>query len=267
MIEVKDLTKWYGPICAVDHISFHVEPGTIVGLLGPNGAGKSTTMKILTCYLPASSGTARVAGHDVLSESMAVRRCIGYMPESVPLYPEMRVCGAAELPRGPARHPPPPAAGGRRPRGRALLAEPARGRDAPASGRAVARLQAARRPGRGAAAQPAGAGAGRADPRPGPGPDSRDARADPLAPAGAHGDPVQPHPGRGGADLQPPDHHRRRADRRAGLARGAAAAGGGPVADHRRAARGRARDDERAGQGPAAASARSRRPRTGSGRA
>jgi ABC-2 type transport system ATP-binding protein len=91
VIDVKELTKWYGPICAVEGISFHVDPGTIVGLLGPNGAGKSTTMKILTCYLPASSGTVKVAGHDVLSESMAVRRCTGYMPESVPLYPEMRV--------------------------------------------------------------------------------------------------------------------------------------------------------------------------------
>lgn len=91
MIEVKDLTKWYGPVCAVDHISFSVERGMIVGLLGPNGAGKSTTMKIVTCYLPATAGSVSVAGHDVLSDSMAVRRCTGYMPESVPLYPEMRV--------------------------------------------------------------------------------------------------------------------------------------------------------------------------------
>ncbi len=91
MIDVNGLTKWYGQVCAVDHVSFHVEPNTIVGLLGPNGAGKSTTMKILTCYLPASAGSAQVAGHDVLSDSMAVRRCTGYMPESVPVYPEMRV--------------------------------------------------------------------------------------------------------------------------------------------------------------------------------
>jgi ABC-2 type transport system ATP-binding protein len=91
MIEVRDLTKWYGPVCAVNHISFSVERGMVVGLLGPNGAGKSTTMKILTCYLPASAGSVTVAGHDVLSDSMAVRRCTGYMPESVPLYGEMRV--------------------------------------------------------------------------------------------------------------------------------------------------------------------------------
>jgi ABC-2 type transport system ATP-binding protein len=91
MIEVKNLTKWYGRVLAVENISFTVEKGMIVGLLGPNVAGKSTTMKMLTCYLPASSGRASIAGFDVLSQSMDVRRNIGYMPESVPLYPEMRV--------------------------------------------------------------------------------------------------------------------------------------------------------------------------------
>jgi ABC-2 type transport system ATP-binding protein len=91
MIHVADLTKYYGHVLAVDNISFHVEKGQIVGFLGPNGAGKSTTLKILTCYLPATSGKATVAGHDVLSDSLEVRKRIGYMPESVPLYPEMRV--------------------------------------------------------------------------------------------------------------------------------------------------------------------------------
>lgn len=91
MIDVKNLTKWYGRVLGVEDISFHVAKGTIVGFLGPNGAGKSTTLKVLTCYLPATSGSANVAGHDVLSESMAVRREVGYMPEAVPLYPEMRV--------------------------------------------------------------------------------------------------------------------------------------------------------------------------------
>ena len=91
MIDVKNLTKWYGRVLAVDDISFHVERGQIVGFLGPNGAGKSTTLKVLTCYLPATSGKVTVAGHDVLSESLAVRRQVGYMPENVPLYPEMRV--------------------------------------------------------------------------------------------------------------------------------------------------------------------------------
>ena len=91
MIDVKHLTKWYGPVLAVDDISFHVAKGRIVGFLGPNGAGKSTTLKILTSYLPATSGKVTIAGHDVLSDSIEVRRNIGYMPESVPLYPEMRV--------------------------------------------------------------------------------------------------------------------------------------------------------------------------------
>jgi len=91
MIQVSNLTKFYGRVLAVDDISFNVEKGQIVGFLGPNGAGKSTTLKMLTCYLPASSGSAKVAGYDVLSDSLEVRKRIGYMPENVPLYPEMRV--------------------------------------------------------------------------------------------------------------------------------------------------------------------------------
>jgi len=91
MIDVANLTKWYGRVLAVDNISFHVDKGQIVGFLGPNGAGKSTTLKMLTCYLPATSGKATVAGCDILSDSLAVREKIGYMPENVPVYPEMRV--------------------------------------------------------------------------------------------------------------------------------------------------------------------------------
>src|SRR5437868_5280474 len=91
MIEVIHLTKYFGPILAVDDISFRVAQGEIVGFLGPNGAGKTTTIRILTSYLPATSGIARVAHHDVMKESMEVRRAMGYLPESVPLYPEMRV--------------------------------------------------------------------------------------------------------------------------------------------------------------------------------
>jgi ABC-2 type transport system ATP-binding protein len=91
MIQVDRLTKYFGPVLAVDDISFRVDEGEIVGFLGPNGAGKTTTMRILTTYLPATSGVARVAGFDVMTESMEVRRNIGYLPESVPLYPEMRV--------------------------------------------------------------------------------------------------------------------------------------------------------------------------------
>ena len=91
MIEVENLTKWYGRTLALDRASFSVEKGQIVGFLGPNGAGKSTTLRILTGYLPATGGKARVDGHDVLLEGLAVRASIGYMPENVPLYPEMRV--------------------------------------------------------------------------------------------------------------------------------------------------------------------------------
>ncbi len=91
MIRVKNLCKRFGAIKAVDDISFHVAEGEIVGVLGPNGAGKSTIIRILTCFLPADSGAASVTGFDVFRESMQVRRNIGYLPESAPLYPEMRV--------------------------------------------------------------------------------------------------------------------------------------------------------------------------------
>ncbi|MHC5112425.1 MAG: ABC transporter ATP-binding protein [Planctomycetota bacterium] len=90
MIHVREITKKFGPVVAVDKISFDVEAGGVVGFLGPNGAGKSTTMKILTCYQPATSGSASVAGHDVFKESLEVRRSIGYLPENTPLYPELR---------------------------------------------------------------------------------------------------------------------------------------------------------------------------------
>jgi ABC-2 type transport system ATP-binding protein len=90
-IEVSDLSKYYGPVAAVDHISFAVRTGELVGFLGLNGAGKTTTLRILTTYMPASSGYARVAGFDVMYQSMEVRQRLGYLPESVPLYPEMRV--------------------------------------------------------------------------------------------------------------------------------------------------------------------------------
>lgn len=91
MIEVRNLTKRYAGRTALADISFSVARGEIVGLLGPNGAGKSTTMRILSCFMPATSGTARVAGYDVCHESEEVRRRIGYMPENNPLHNEMRV--------------------------------------------------------------------------------------------------------------------------------------------------------------------------------
>src|ERR1700689_679460 len=91
MIKVQGLTKRYARTLAVDHISFEVAKGQIVGFLGPNGAGKTTTMRILTCFLPPSEGTANVAGFDVLEQPMEVKKRIGYLPETPPLYPEMEV--------------------------------------------------------------------------------------------------------------------------------------------------------------------------------
>jgi len=90
MITVKQLTKRYARNTAVDQISFEVQKGQIVGFLGPNGAGKTTTMRMLTCFLPPTSGTAEVAGFDVLENPLEVKRRIGYLPETPPLYPEMR---------------------------------------------------------------------------------------------------------------------------------------------------------------------------------
>ena len=91
MINVQNITKNYGPFQAVKDISFQVDKGQIVGFLGPNGAGKTTTMRILTCFMPANSGRVTVAGYDVFKESREVRKRIGYLPENVPLYPEMTV--------------------------------------------------------------------------------------------------------------------------------------------------------------------------------
>ena len=91
MIEVKDISKLYGEQRALDHVSLTVQPGEIVGLLGPNGAGKSTLMKILTCFIPPTEGEASVCGHSIYDDTLAVRRCIGYLPEHNPLYLDMYV--------------------------------------------------------------------------------------------------------------------------------------------------------------------------------
>jgi ABC-2 type transport system ATP-binding protein len=91
VIDVKELTKIYGQTVAVDAVSFGVERGRVVGFLGPNGAGKSTTMKMLTCFVTPTSGSASVAGFDIFHQSMQVRQNLGYLPENVPLYPEMKV--------------------------------------------------------------------------------------------------------------------------------------------------------------------------------
>jgi ABC-2 type transport system ATP-binding protein len=107
MIEVQSLTKRYRERVAIDNLSFNVNEGEILGFLGPNGAGKSTTMKILTGFLPPSEGTARVAGFDVFEQPLEVKRRIGYLPETPPLYPEMTVRGylkfVASLKRVPGR--------------------------------------------------------------------------------------------------------------------------------------------------------------------
>ena len=91
VIEVEHVTKVYNGRKAVDDVTFRVEKGEVLGFLGPNGAGKTTTMRILTCYMPSTEGTARIAGYDVFEESIEVRKRIGYLPENPPLYPEMTV--------------------------------------------------------------------------------------------------------------------------------------------------------------------------------
>ena len=91
MIELNNVTKYFGDYPAITDISFTVDDGEIVGFLGPNGAGKSTTMKIITGFLPPSAGKISVAGHDVVTDSLAARSNIGYLPETVPLYGEMTV--------------------------------------------------------------------------------------------------------------------------------------------------------------------------------
>jgi len=91
MIEVEQLSKSYGPREAIKGLSFQVEKGEVVGFLGPNGAGKSTTMNILSCIMPASSGTAKICGFDVFEQSLEIRKLIGYLPETPPLYADMVV--------------------------------------------------------------------------------------------------------------------------------------------------------------------------------
>ena len=93
MIEVKELRRRFGPVVAVDGISFSVRKGQVLGLLGPNGAGKTTAMRMLTCFIQPDSGTASVCGHDILKDPIGVRRSLGYLAENSPAYPEMTVGG------------------------------------------------------------------------------------------------------------------------------------------------------------------------------
>jgi ABC-2 type transport system ATP-binding protein len=93
MIEVKELRRSFGPVVAVDGVSFNAEKGQVMGLLGPNGAGKTTAMRMLACYITPDSGTASVCGHDILTDAIGVRRSLGYLAEHSPAYPEMTVGG------------------------------------------------------------------------------------------------------------------------------------------------------------------------------
>jgi len=97
MIEVQNLTKQYGSFTAVNGITFEAQAGEIVGLLGPNGAGKTTTMRMLTGFMPPTSGTAKIAGFDIFDDSMEVRKRVGYLPERVPIYPDMTVRGYVDF--------------------------------------------------------------------------------------------------------------------------------------------------------------------------
>jgi ABC-2 type transport system ATP-binding protein len=93
LIEIEGLTKRFGTFTAVDHVSFQVRRGEVLGFLGPNGAGKSTTMRMLAAFMIPTSGTARIMGHDVQTDSVAARRVLGFLPEGAPTYPEMSVVG------------------------------------------------------------------------------------------------------------------------------------------------------------------------------
>jgi len=93
MIRVSELTKDFGSRRAIDSLNFHAEKGEILGFLGPNGAGKTTTMRILTGYMPPTSGKAELGGFDVIDQSIKVREIVGYLPETIPLYPDMTIFG------------------------------------------------------------------------------------------------------------------------------------------------------------------------------
>jgi len=93
MITAENVTKWFGPLLAVDDVSFRVERGEVLGFLGPNGAGKSTTMRVITGFIPASAGTVKVGGFDIDDEPLAAKALVGYLPENAPSYPEMTVEG------------------------------------------------------------------------------------------------------------------------------------------------------------------------------
>ena len=177
MIEVQHLTKRYGPVTAVDDVSFRVEKGEILGFLGPNGAGKTSTMRVITGYMPPSDGKVVVAGFDVFTHPIEAKKRTGYLPETPPLYPDMTVREylhfAARIKAGEL------STAERNARVDAGDEEDARRRHGePPVRQAVEGLQAARRPGAGAHPRSRSAGARRADGRPRSEADHRDARPD-----------------------------------------------------------------------------------------
>ena len=210
MIQVDRLSRRFGSFKAVDGVSFAVGGGEIVGLLGPNGAGKTTTMRMLTTYLTPTSGRATLAGHDVLDEPLEVRRKLGYLPENVPLYAEMRV---REFLRFRARLKDVPRSKLRRAIGEVVAPVPARGGREPDHRPALAGVPPAGRAGRGDGARPADPDPRRADLGPRPDPDPRGPGADPRAGRAAHDPAVDPHPAGGRGGLRPGDHHRPGPDR------------------------------------------------------
>ena len=214
MIQVDNLTKHYGPVTAIHDVSFNVAKGQIVGFLGPNGAGKSTTMRILSCFMPATGGTARVAGYDVFSQSMEVRRRIGYLPENVaalhrPARSRAYLDFVAEI------------------KGVAARSAQARVADVmercfitDMQNRLIGKLSKGYRqrvgPGPGPPGRPGGADPRRAHHRARPAADRGDPRADPVAGRPAHRDPVDAHPARGVDGVRRRRHHQPRAHRRPG---------------------------------------------------
>ena len=207
MITVKNLTKRYARTVAVDHISFEVQKGQIVGFLGPNGAGKTTTMRILTCFLPPTEGTANVAGFDVLEQPMEVKKRIGYLPETPPLYPEMEVdeyltfVGKLKGMSGPEPG---------HSRGRSFRTLRHRRRAQEADLQAFQRLPPARGIGAGHHSQSRCSDSGRAHRRIRSQTDHRDPRSDSRFGGRPHHHSQHPHSAGSGTHLPAGDHHQQR---------------------------------------------------------
>ncbi len=191
MITVENLTKRYGSVTAVNQISFEVAKGEIVGFLGPNGAGKSTTMRMLSCYLPPTSGRAEVAGYDIFADSLRAREHIGYLPESAPLYTDMRVGEYLAYRASLKRIPRPPAQGTRGRHARPLLAPRSRKEN---HRHAFQGLSPARRPCRRDDPRARPPHSRRADDRARSQPDSPGARADPQPEPASHDPAFLAHP-------------------------------------------------------------------------